>query len=295
MKSFVYRFGIFAVSIILLGGCATLSSFSTAQKERPLAPITDNPTGKHYPGKVVWHSLITSDPQLAGEFYQELFGWQIDYRGDYAIVHNGDKLIADILLVKPIAEQGRRGIWLPSVSVTDVDAAAALAVDNRGEILKGPADLTNRGRAVLIRDPQQADIILLKTNQGDPLETEAAMGGWLWDEIWTDKPQKIEPFYAAVLGYQNIPVSDGYDILISEGEWRAGVRLVDEGSTNKLWIPVVRVADPKAIVQRVEKLGGVVWVSPEEAPSTNTALIADTTGALLLIQRWPAKPSKMEQ
>ena len=60
-----------------------------------------------------------------------------------------------------------------------------------------------------------------------------------------------------------------------------------------LWVPVVRVADPEASAQRVSELGSVVWVAPDEAPSKgDTALIGDTTGALLLIQRWPRQASE---
>ncbi|MGI9321806.1 MAG: VOC family protein [Thiogranum sp.] len=59
-----------------------------------------------------------------------------------------------------------------------------------------------------------------------------------------------------------------------------------------LVVPVVRVADPQVTAQRVSELGGVVWVAPDEAPSKgDTALIGDTTGALLLIQRWPPRAS----
>jgi predicted enzyme related to lactoylglutathione lyase len=63
---------------------------------------------------------------------------------------------------------------------------------------------------------------------------------------------------------------------------------VQDKKEHMLWVPVVRVADPEATAERVAGLGGVVWIAPDEAPSNgDTALIGDTTGALLLIQRWP--------
>ncbi len=62
---------------------------------------------------------------------------------------------------------------------------------------------------------------------------------------------------------------------------------------HRLWVPVVRVADPLVTAGRVKGLGGVVWVAPGEAPGNeDTALIADTTGALLLIQRWPSSTAE---
>ena len=50
-----------------------------------LVPVTENPGGNICPGKFIWHDLVTPDPLLAGEFYEELFGWQVDYPGNYAV------------------------------------------------------------------------------------------------------------------------------------------------------------------------------------------------------------------
>jgi predicted enzyme related to lactoylglutathione lyase len=251
-------------------------------------PITENPSGKTYPGKFVWHDLLTPDPLAAGKFYEKLFGWQIDYEGDYAVVRNNGKLIAGILRLKPTDGRAVQGVWMPTVSVADVDAAVDRVKANGGMLLKGPADMDKRGRAALISDPQRADLVLLNAKGGDPADTEAAIGDWLWDELWSDDPDGIEAFYEAVFGYDEIDLGEGYDIFLHKGEWRAGLRYVQDKHELMLWVPVIRVADPAATAQRVTELGGVVWVAPDEAPSNgDTALIGDTTGALLLIQRWP--------
>jgi predicted enzyme related to lactoylglutathione lyase len=211
------------------------------------------------------------------------------------VVRNGDKLIAGILQVEPEEGREREAVWIPSVSVADVDAAAELVRANGGKILKGPADMNLRGRAVLISDPQRADMVLLRAKGGDPADTEPVIGDWLWNEIWTDDPEIIEAFYATVLDYDEVAPGDDYDVFIHQGKWRAGMRHLQDKNDHMLWVPVVRVADPEVTARRVEELGGVVWVTPDEAPSKgNTALIGDTTGALLLIQRWPPLASEGE-
>ena len=137
-------------------------------------------------------------------------------------------------------------------------------------------------------------MVLLEARGGDPADTEAGIGDWLWDEIWTDDPDGTEAFYEAVLGYDEVALGEGYDIFLYEGEWRAGIRYVKDNREHMLWVPVVRVADPAVTVQAVPELGGVVWVAPDEPPSDgNTALIGDSTGALLLIQRWPPLESPL--
>jgi hypothetical protein len=292
MQSLIRFVGVLIAAAVFLGGCASSGKLSEGGAEMAQVPITENPSGETWPGKFIWHDLLTPDPRSAGKFYEELFGWQIDYQGKYAVVRNDGKLIAGILQVEPAAGSTPDGVWLPTVSVADVDAAASRVTANGGMVLKGPLDMKQRGRAVLISDPQRADLVLLSAKGGDPADAEAAIGDWLWDELWTNDPENIEAFYQSVLGYDEMAWGDDYDVFLYQGEWRAGVRHVRDVKEHMLWVPVVRVADPVATVERVSELGGVVWVAPDEAPSNgDTALIGDTTGALLLIQRWPPQAS----
>jgi len=289
MQSLIRSVSALVVVTVFLGGCANTDSLTARGVEIAQTPITENPSGKSNPGKFIWHDLLTPDPLLAGKFYEELFGWQIDYEGQYAVVRNGGKLIAGILKVEPKDGGAREGVWMPSVSVADVDAAITLVVANGGTVLNGPVDMDKRGRTALISDPERADIVLLSAEGGDPEDAEPAMGDWLWDEIWTNDPDATEEFYSAVLGYDEMVSGEDYDVFMHKGKWRAGIRYVQDDFKHRLWVPVVRVADPDATVQRVKELGGKVWIAPGEAPANDdTALIGDTTGALLLIQRWPS-------
>lgn len=290
MRSFLRFLITLSISIMVLSSCANLGIQTGIKAPVTLTPVTENSSGKSHPGKFIWHDLITPDPVAAGTFYQALFGWKVDYQDGYAVVRNGDKLIAGILKVKPKEGSEKKGVWLPSVSVTDIDAAAKLVTANGGSILKGPADMGLRGRAVLISDPQHADLVLLDTKGNDPEDSSAAIGDWLWDEVWTDNPEATEAFYAEVIGYDQMISSNHYDVFMHSKKMRAGLRHVDRETKNRLWVPVVRVTDPELIVQRVAELGGRVLLRPNEAPSTSdTALIADPTGAFLLIQKWPSQ------
>ena len=294
MQLSVCCIGVLLTAAVMLGGCANVGKLSEGGVEMTQVPITESPSGKAFPGKFLWHDLLTPDPLASGKFYEELFGWQIDYEGQYAVVRNGGKLIAGILKVKPAEGDNAGAVWMPSVSVADIDAAANRVTANGGMILKGPIDMDKRGHAALISDPQRADLVLLEAKGGDPVDAEAAIGDWLWDEIWTDDPEGTVAFYEAVLGYDEIELGEGYDIFLHEGEWRAGIRHLTDKRQQMLWVPVVRVADPAVTVLAVPELGGVVWVAPDEPPSNgDTALIGDSTGALLLIQRWPPQASPM--
>ena len=280
------------MALNLIGGCAQFDRPTDAGAELALSPITDNPSGKIYPGRIVWHDLLTSDLRVTGNFYEKLFGWQIDYKEHSAIARNNGKRVAGILEL-PMKDDNLRAMWIPSVSVLNVDKTLALVEDNGGKVLRGPIDMDKRGRAALVRDFQGADFVLLTAKGGDPIQTEVEVGDWLWDEIWTDNPIKTKDYYIAVLGYDSVvPAKDDYSVFMEDEQWIAGIRHLQQDTEELIWIPVVRVSDPESVAMQVESLGGDVLITPDQAPNKgSTALISDPAGALLLIQRWPNQTS----
>ena len=280
------------ITLAFIGGCAQLDRPVDGGAELALSPITDNPSGKTYPGRIVWHDLLTSDLRVAGNFYEKLFGWQIDYKEHSAIARNNGERVAGILEL-PKKDDTLRAVWIPSVSVQNVDTTLGLIEANGGKVIRGPVDMGNRGRAALVRDFQGADLVLLAARGGDPAQTEAKVGDWLWNEIWTDNPSRTENYYIAVLGYDEVaPVKDDYSVFMAADQWIAGIRHLGEDLGEFAWVPVVRVANPESLAMQVESLGGEVLITPDQAPNQgNTALISDPTGAILLIQRWPIQTS----
>jgi predicted enzyme related to lactoylglutathione lyase len=284
---------VFAITTsVFLGGCANMG-LSSGQAEMAQYPISDQPSGSIFPGKFVWHDLLTPDAHAAGEFYKELFGWKIEYHDQYAVARNGEKPVAGILQ-KKAKKDGASAIWVPSVSVTDVDATVTATRKNGGVVLNPAVDMKQRGRAALVTDPQGAYLVLLRAEGGDPADIKAEPGDWLWDEIWTKTPNKTKVYYLTVLGYDEITTDSGYGIFTESGKWRAGMRPIEgKDQPAAMWVPVIRVTDPEQTARKVASLGGVVWISPEDAPRKGeTALIADPTGALFLIQKWPSQASK---
>ncbi len=298
MRSFLRLFAVAITASLFLNACAN-TGLSKRGDEMSKVSISENTGGKIHPGKFVWHELLTPDTQAAGKFYEALFGWDIEYDGLYAVISNNGKQIAGILQVEPTDKNTGAGLWVPSISVIDVDESTKLVKRQNGKIINGPVDMPPRGRASLVKDPQGAYFVLLRAKGGDPEDSEVAIGEWLWDEVWTKNPDESKAFYVPLLGYDEVASENGYQVLIKEDQWRAGIRYVDDDNQPPLWVPVVRVADPVAMVKRVEELGGVVWVGPDDAPNGNnkreTALIGDPTGALFLIQKWPSQASKGEK
>ncbi|MFK5894333.1 MAG: VOC family protein [Pseudomonadota bacterium] len=282
-----YLVAILFFGSILLSGCSSLQTPFTLAENLQLTSITSSPTNVYHPGKFVWHDLLTPDIQASKKFYSALFGWTYEQHGAYTVIFNKQKKIGGMAEIKIEAKKETQSIWLAYMSITDVDEATKFIKAQGGIIHQGPVNMKNRGRGVLVSDPQGAQLLLLKTSDGDPVDSEAVIGDWLWNEIWTNVPKTTIAFYQQLGKYTLHSENNNYQILKSEGKWRAGIRDIFEDDFKVRWVTSVRVADPEVLLDKVENLGGVVWVRPDDASSNgDTALISDNTGALLMIQRW---------
>jgi predicted enzyme related to lactoylglutathione lyase len=97
-------------------------------------------------GAFSWSELMTSDPQAALRFYQQLFGWTLEKmpmaQGDYHVVKTEGTSVGGIMKMPPRlrpAACGRPGGCY--VTVNDVDECARQATALGGRLLHGPADI----------------------------------------------------------------------------------------------------------------------------------------------------------
>ena len=283
----ITRFGLYRALIIciivflLLTGCSKLD----------LTPVASPATGVHHQGKFVWHDLLTTDVATAKKFYGELFGWSFREQGRYTVVLNNGQAIAGIVKVRPKDDKEHAARWLASLSVPDVDQAADFVQKSGGTIHEGPVEMKNRGRGVLVSDPQGAQVLLLHSLSGDPTDTEPPMGSWLWIELWSKTPEASVTFYEKLGGYNAVEGEKGYWFLWHD-KWRAGIRQIPIDGMEIRWTPTVRVADTLSISKRAEKLGGRVVVQPRAASiGGSVALIEDPAGGLIIVQRWSGQSS----
>ena len=282
-------------SLFLLG-CTGVNEPTPKHENFALPAITKNPTDKYYLGKFVWHDLITDDVASAKTFYAGVFGWSFKAEGDYTLVYNKGDLIAGMMQVSPKEKEESEAVWLPSLSVKNVDKTVARLKQQKGQVLKGPLDMKKRGRGALVSDAQGAQLVLLHAKGGDPLDKEANIGDWLWNELWSKDPEKSDAFYRKLGTYGTSEVRDRYRILKSKGEWRAGIRdvsMVSEGEIKTRWVPVVRVDNLASVTKKVEDFAGAVLVIPSKAfHNGDVAIISDNAGAILILQHWSDSVAK---
>lgn len=246
-----------------------------------LPPLTATPSQLATPGKFVWVDLVSGDVEASKSFYGELFGWTFREGERYTEVLRDGAPIAGLLSTQ---EPGRRSEWVGSLSVPDVDRAAALVEERGGKIEREPVDASERGRLALVRDPEGALVMLLRASGGDPPDAEPPVGAWLWRELWSRDVKAATEFYVALAGYGvEVIEHDGhpYHVLETGDVPRAGVFTAPE-EVRPQWLPYVRVNDPKGMAERAADLGGRIVMYDDTA-----AVLVDPVGAPVGLQVWP--------
>ena len=248
---------------------------------------------KSLPGKFVWFEHISKNARRAQAFYRDVLGWKsrpFPEDSGYEMIFTGD---TDDTMIGGYGAPGlerQPSHWISYVSVDNVDSAARAAVEHGGKVMQPPTDLAGVGRTARIADPQGAEICVFKNATGDPADTPATHGRWLWNELHTSDPAKAVDFYEKVLGFSHRAIDMGpngtYYILSRGGVDRGGVsgQLLNGASPH--WLPYVSVDDADAVLAQARKHGGAVPFGPHDIEGIGRfGVVKDPTGAVVAVMK----------
>jgi hypothetical protein len=284
------RFGAMSLTLLL-----TLSACTATRPDLAGMSFSEEPLV----GKFVWHDLVTEDIDAARRFYGALFGWTFEPapRRDgraYALARSGGVYVAGLVAADPRPDGRNVSRWLPYASVADVDLAVERGRTAGAAVPVPPRDVP-LGRVAVIVDREGAVIGLARSAIGDPDErtTRPAPGRTLFTELLADEAPTAAAFYAELVGYavETVDRRGGtYRFLTTDGRRRAGVLQNPTEDWDPLWLTHFAVADPVAAATEAERLGGRVLLpaSPDLREGTMT-VVADPTGAVLVLTRWPQR------
>jgi predicted enzyme related to lactoylglutathione lyase len=122
------------------------------------------------PGAFSWQELITQDPEGSAAFYSGLFGWSTADmempNGTYTMFMDGERPAAGMM--KPPADKSDAPTtWINYITVEDLDASVAKALELGAKTCIPPTEIPGKGRFSGLSDPQGAPIALWEYAKGD--------------------------------------------------------------------------------------------------------------------------------
>ncbi len=251
-----------------------------------------------YPSGVpCWVDTLQPDPDAAGRFYGELFGWTL--QDGTAALHG-----------QPAAGigSGSSAAWNTYVCVDDVDAVARSVAAADGSVVAQPADVDRAGRAASCADPEGATFRLWQPRDRPGAHVVNVPGAWNFSVLHTAEPDAVLPFYASVFGWAvddqlgagTIRVPGYGDHLAATSDPHiherqafappgfadvvAGV-VEDADAAHAGWRVTFTVADRDATAMTAERLGATV-ISSTDTAWTREAVVRDPQGAVLTVSQF---------
>ncbi|MHC4930814.1 MAG: VOC family protein [Planctomycetota bacterium] len=249
----------------------------------------------HMTGRIVWHDLMSTDPEASEKFYTELFGWTFklvdigDSGQQYRMIHVGEQGIGGI---EGLQEgHGVPSHWLAYTEVESVDDAARRAKASGGSTVVPPTDIPSVGRFSVLSDPQGACIAAFHSNSEYPPAPEGppAAGTFCWEELLTSDPDDARRFYGEIFGWSTREMDMGeagtYTLFDCAGKEIAGaMKMPAAAAAPPNWLAYVAVESVDATHAKAESLGATTFVAPRDIPNVGRfAVLADPTGAAFAI------------
>lgn len=243
-----------------------------------------------WPGRFVWHDLMTTDAAKSLAFYSALFDWQIEERPMQGFVYR--RIVAGPGPIGGVVEE--KGIpasfWMPYLAVDDVDAIANKIQTLGGSMRVPPTDIPGVGRFALVADPQGAHFSIYKGLPESPgCDPEQAVPGRVcWNELLTDDDAAALRFYGTLFGWRDEPKDMGpmgtYHVQMLRGKQAGGIMKNPENGAPSSWLSYFFVEDLAAATQKAAHLGSRVMMANQPIPQVGAfSLLGDPVGAVFAL------------
>src|SRR5690554_5427188 len=251
------------------------------------------------PGAPGWIDLSSSDPERAGKFYSELFGWSAEASsselGDHVSCLRNGQPVASIM--QNTDEAGAPDRWMTYLMSADALATVELADESGGQSVVPPREVDSMGTIAIVEDPGGAPVGVWQPQEANVSRVIDEPGVAVWHELHTRNFRASVLFYETVFGWSTSVLGDtdefrftvadfGEDQLA--GIFDATATLSED--TPASWEVYFGVENVDQTIALAETLGGTAIGEPEDSPYGRQAVLADPTGARFRIIRpseWP--------
>lgn len=235
----------------------------------------------------VWVDLGAKDAAAAREFYQTLFGWQIEVNpdpmyGGYGLAKvNG----VDAAGIGPTQSPDQPSMWSIYIGTEDVDGLAKKVEAAGGTVVAPPFDVGDQGRMAVFIDPTGAAISAWQGTRMGGFQT-TGVNAYGWSELTSTDIERALTFYRAVFGWESrrspMPGGPDYIEFQLDGESVAGGWAMDSaqmGGAPSQWMVYFAVDDVDAAFRTATEHGGREVTAPQAYPGGRFAMVTDPEGA----------------
>lgn len=256
-------------------------------------------------GAPIWFDLMSTDPARAAEFYQAVFGWELEgppqaeFGGYQNFLRNGKRVAG---LAPYMAEAGgAANVWSVYLHTADADATVGAVQAAGGTVLFPPMPVGDMGSMMVAADPAGAVIGFWQPGTHIGFTEWGEHGAPYWFECQSKEYQKSLAFYADVIGARVEEIGTGGDpdtlgpdhysqVFVGENAYSG---IMDSAKlfpaeVPSFWQVYVMVDDVAATVALAESLGAEIVMPGEVTPYGTLAAIKDPLGALICLGHPPA-------
>ncbi|MBH0780437.1 VOC family protein [Nocardia bovistercoris] len=250
-------------------------------------PIRDTPWPE---GTPCWVDCQVDDPEKAGHFYADLFGWTVeDGDGDSGGYLMGMKGGAAVAGIGPKPQAGMPSVWTTYLAVADADATAAKVTAAGGQMLVPPFDVMDAGRMFVGADAAGAAFAVWQARAHNGAAVYNEHGAYCWNELHTRQFDAAKRFYADVFGYTYTDMGDGESMIYATFTPRGGSEpaggmnddtLMPADPMPSYWLTWFQFDDVDAGLSRASELGATVLMPASDSPAGRMAIVAAPQGEM---------------
>ncbi|MFI6868283.1 VOC family protein [Nocardia sp. NPDC050406] len=254
------------------------------------------------PGTPCWVDCQVDDPVKAGEFYAQLFGWDVQggdgesggylmaLRDGHAIAGIGPKpAVADLPSLP--AELGVPSAWTTYFAVLSADATAEQVRAAGGTLLVPPFDVMEFGRMFVAADTTGAPFAVWEARVHNGAAVHNEHGAYLWNDLHTGDYEAAKRFYADVFGFDYTEYDNEamrYAAFTPPGARHNAGGINDDGRNGSpparpYWLTWFQYDGIDDGVRRAEELGATVLLAPQDGPFGRMAILAAPQGELFAL------------
>lgn len=244
------------------------------------------------PGTPCWIDCQVDDPAKAGEFYAELFGWDVQggdpAAGGYLMALRDGQAIAGI---GPKPEVGVPSAWTTYFAVESADATAEAVRTAGGTLLVPPFDVMEFGRMFVAADATGAPFAVWEARAHNGAAVYNEHGAYLWNDLHTGDYEAARTFYSAVFGFEYTEYDNEtmrYAAFTPPGRDESAGGINDDSRNGSApdrpyWLTWFQYDGIDEGVRRAEELGATVLLPPEDGPFGRMVIVAAPQGELFAL------------